>query len=146
MRRVYYFVAVVTVAAAVLASSVGCASWGDKQKKGTGIGAAGGGVVGAVIGHKTGSTARGAIIGTVVGGALVPSSGTAWTSRRRSWLRSSKPLRSHAWARGSRSPSTRGSFASNDTDGGRQDNRRVEVAVYANGEWQAEAKRTSSLR
>lgn len=69
MRRVYYFVAVVTVAAAVLASSVGCASWGDKQKKGTGIGAAGGGVVGgAVIGHKTGSTARGAIIGAVVGG------------------------------------------------------------------------------
>ena len=53
----------------LLAGTVGCASWGDKQKKGTGIGAAGGGVLGAIIGHKTGSTARGAIIGAAVGGA-----------------------------------------------------------------------------
>jgi flagellar motor protein MotB len=28
-------------------------------------------------------------------------------------------------------------IASNDTDGSRQENRRVEVAIYANGEWQA---------
>lgn len=54
---------------AVVVSAFGCASWGDKQKKGTAVGAAGGGVLGAIIGHKTGSTARGAIIGAAVGGA-----------------------------------------------------------------------------
>ena len=53
---------------ALLGSIPGCASWGDKQKKGTGIGVAAGGVVGAIIGHATGSTARGAIIGAAVGG------------------------------------------------------------------------------
>jgi outer membrane protein OmpA-like peptidoglycan-associated protein len=37
-------------------------------------------------------------------------------------------------------------IASNETDEGRRENRRVEVAIYASGEWQAEAKRTSSLR
>ncbi len=68
MKRINHLVATLTVAAVVTASP-GCASWGDKQKKGTGIGAAGGGVLGAIIGHKTGSTARGAIIGAVVGGA-----------------------------------------------------------------------------
>jgi outer membrane protein OmpA-like peptidoglycan-associated protein len=61
-------VAAVTVAV-VLASTCGCASWGDKQKKGAGVGAAGGGALGALIGHKTGSTALGALIGAVVGGA-----------------------------------------------------------------------------
>lgn len=228
MRRVYYFVAVVTVAAAVLASSVGCASWGDKQKKGTGIGAAGGGVVGAVIGHKTGSTARGAIIGAVVGGVagaligdrmdkqaeklaaeleaaqvsrvgegiavtfdsgiLFPFDSAELTAGARTNLRKLaaslqdetrtnvtivghtdsvgkdsynqqlserrgraavdylvsegvKSSRLVSRGRGEAEP-----IASNDTDGGRQDNRRVEVAIYANGEWQAEAKRTSGLR
>lgn len=53
---------------ALLGSIPGCASWGDKQKKGTGIGVAAGGVVGAIIGHATGSTVRGAIIGAAVGG------------------------------------------------------------------------------
>lgn len=68
MKPTNHLVATLSVVA-LLASSPGCASWGDKQKKGTGIGAAGGGVLGAIIGHKTGSTARGAIIGAVVGGA-----------------------------------------------------------------------------
>jgi len=48
-------------------ASTGC-SWSNKAK-GTGIGTAAGGAVGAVIGNQTGSTARGAIIGAVVGGA-----------------------------------------------------------------------------
>src|SRR5687768_5368401 len=61
------FIAIVTLVA--VASTYGCASWGDKQKKGTGAGAATGGVLGAIIGHETGSTARGAIIGAIVGGA-----------------------------------------------------------------------------
>jgi len=38
MTRVQYFIGAVTVAA-VLASTGGCASWGDKQKKGAGVGA-----------------------------------------------------------------------------------------------------------
>jgi outer membrane protein OmpA-like peptidoglycan-associated protein len=37
-------------------------------------------------------------------------------------------------------------IASNGTDEGRRQNRRVEVAIYANDEWRNEAKRTSSLR
>jgi outer membrane protein OmpA-like peptidoglycan-associated protein len=56
------------IAAVVVASASGCASWGDRQKKGAGIGAATGGVVGAIIGHKMGSTATGAIVGAAVGG------------------------------------------------------------------------------
>jgi len=52
-----------------LVSLAGCASWGSQQKKGAGIGAAGGGVIGGIIGHQTGSTATGVIIGAVVGGA-----------------------------------------------------------------------------
>jgi outer membrane protein OmpA-like peptidoglycan-associated protein len=68
MRRTSVLIAVVTVALA-LAITSGCASWGEKQTKGAGIGAAGGAAVGALIGHQTGSTARGAIIGAVVGGA-----------------------------------------------------------------------------
>jgi outer membrane protein OmpA-like peptidoglycan-associated protein len=72
MKRANDVLAVLTltvVTVAIVLASTGCASWGDKQKKGTGIGAAGGGLVGAVIGHQTGSTARGALIGAVVGGA-----------------------------------------------------------------------------
>jgi outer membrane protein OmpA-like peptidoglycan-associated protein len=57
------------VALAAALSLAGCASMGDKQKKGTVIGAGGGAVLGGVIGHATGSTARGAIIGAAVGGA-----------------------------------------------------------------------------
>jgi outer membrane protein OmpA-like peptidoglycan-associated protein len=57
------------VALAAAFSLAGCASMGDKQKKGTVIGAGGGAVLGGVIGHATGSTARGAIIGAAVGGA-----------------------------------------------------------------------------
>jgi len=68
MRHINHFIVAGTLVA-VLASTPGCACWGDKQKKGTGIGAASGGVLGAIIGHKTGSTARGAIIGAAVGGA-----------------------------------------------------------------------------
>lgn len=68
MRNIQHAVAG-AVLLAVVAGASGCASWGDKQKKGTAVGAAGGGILGAIIGHKTGSTARGAIIGAAVGGA-----------------------------------------------------------------------------
>ena len=37
-------------------------------------------------------------------------------------------------------------IASNGTEEGRRQNRRVEVAIYANGAWRDEATRTSSLR
>ena len=37
-------------------------------------------------------------------------------------------------------------IASNGTEEGRRQNRRVEVAIYANDEWRDQAKRTSSLR
>ncbi len=47
--------------------SVGCKTW-NKSQKGAVIGAAGGGVTGAVIGKATGNTALGAIIGATVGG------------------------------------------------------------------------------
>src|SRR5688572_7584075 len=53
---------------ALALSTTGCATWG-KTEKGAVIGAAGGGAIGAVIGHKTGSTVRGVLIGAVVGGA-----------------------------------------------------------------------------
>ena len=37
-------------------------------------------------------------------------------------------------------------IASNETDDGRRQNRRVEVAIYANDEWRNEARQTTSLR
>lgn len=226
MKRATYLVAAVTVAV-VLASTSGCASWGDKQKKGAGIGAAGGGVVGAIIGHKTGSTARGAIIGAVVGGAagaiighrmdaqaeklsqelegakvsrvgegiavtfdsgiLFPFDSAELTAEARSNLRkladslqaearTNVMIVGHTDSDGSdaynqRLSEQRGRSAadylvsqgvassrlesrgrgeaepieSNATEEGRRLNRRVEVAIYANGEWREEAK-TSSLR
>jgi outer membrane protein OmpA-like peptidoglycan-associated protein len=64
MRRVTAATAAVTIAL----SSLGCASM-SKTEKGAVIGAGAGGAVGAVIGHKTGSTVRGTIIGAAVGGA-----------------------------------------------------------------------------
>ncbi len=227
MKRANHTIAAVIVAA-VLASTVGCASWGDKQKKGTGIGAAGGGVVGAVIGHKTGSTARGAIIGAAVGGAagalighrmdaqaeklareledaqvsrvgegiavtfdsglLFPFDSADLTPEARSNLRkladslqaetrTSVMILGHTDSDGSDSYNQglserrgrsaesylvssgvassrlvsqgRGEtepIASNGTEEGRRQNRRVEVAIYANDEWRGQAKRTSSLR
>jgi outer membrane protein OmpA-like peptidoglycan-associated protein len=227
MKRANGLIAVVTVAV-VLMSTAGCASWGDKQKKGTGIGAAGGGVLGAIIGHKTGSTARGAIIGAVVGGAagavigkrmdtqaeklaqelegaqvsrvgegiavtfdsgiLFPFDSAELTSEARSNLRkladslqteerTNVMILGHTDSDGSNSYNqqlserrgrsaedflaslgvtssrldSRGRgeaepIASNGTDDGRRQNRRVEVAIFANGEWRAEAQRTSSLR
>jgi len=48
---------------------VACASLSRKEK-GAVIGASTGGVIGAVIGNNTGSTARGAIIGAAVGGTV----------------------------------------------------------------------------
>jgi outer membrane protein OmpA-like peptidoglycan-associated protein len=204
--------------AVFLAGTSGCASWGDKQKKGTGIGAAGGGVVGAIIGHKTGSTARGAIIGAVVGGAagavigrrkdaqelegaqvsrvgegiavtfdsgiLFPFDSSDLSSEARSNLgkladsleaeaRTNVMILGHTDGDGSDSYNqalserrgrsaeaylaslgvassrlaSRGRgeaepIASNQTDEGRRQNRRVEVAIYANGEWRAEARRS----
>jgi outer membrane protein OmpA-like peptidoglycan-associated protein len=227
MKRTNDLIAAVTVAV-VLASSSGCASWGDKQKKGAGIGAAGGGVLGAIIGHKTGSTARGAIIGAVVGGAagaiignrmdaqaeklsqelegaqvsrvgegiavtfdsgiLFPFDSAELTSEARSNLRkladslqaearTNVMILGHTDSDGSDSYNqqlserrgrsaedylaslgvassrlvSRGRgeaepIASNGTEEGRRQNRRVEVAIYANGAWRDEAKRTSSLR
>jgi outer membrane protein OmpA-like peptidoglycan-associated protein len=227
MKRVYGLIAVVTVAV-VLTSTAGCASWGDKQKKGTAIGAAGGGAVGAIIGHQTGSTARGAIIGAVVGGAagavignhmdaqaeelakelegaqvsrvgegiavtfdsgiLFPFDSAELTSEARSNLRkladslqaerrTNVMILGHTDSDGSNSYNqqlserrgrsaedylaslgvtssrldSRGRgeaepIASNGTDDGRRQNRRVEVAIFANDEWRAEAQRTSSLR
>lgn len=56
-----------TVVAVSLVSS-SCASASRKQS-GAVIGAGAGGIIGAVIGNNTGSTARGAIIGAAVGGA-----------------------------------------------------------------------------
>jgi outer membrane protein OmpA-like peptidoglycan-associated protein len=221
------YVAAVTIAV-VLGGTYGCASWGDKQKKGAGAGAAGGGIVGAIIGHQTGSTARGALIGAIVGGAagtvigrrmdgqaeqlskdlegaqvsrvgegiavtfdsgiLFTFDSSELTSEARSNLRKladsllSEPrtqvmIVGHTDSDGSNSynqqlsgrrgrsaedflasagvtPSrvqSRGlgetePIASNGTDDGRRQNRRVEVAIYANGAWRDEARRTSSLR
>ncbi len=68
MKRINHVVTTLTVVA-MLGALSGCSSMGGQQKKGTVIGAGSGGVLGAIIGHKTGSTARGAIIGAVVGGA-----------------------------------------------------------------------------
>jgi outer membrane protein OmpA-like peptidoglycan-associated protein len=207
---------------------LGCASWGADQNKGTGIGAAGGGVLGAIVGHKTGSTARGAIIGAVVGGAagsligrrmddqaeklareledaevsrvgegiavtfdsgiLFPFDSAALTSAARANLRTLADslqaeartevmIVGHTDAAGSddynqRLSEQRGHsaedylsslgvassrlvsdgkgeaepIASNDTEDGRRQNRRVEVAIYASSAWRNEATRTSSLR
>ncbi len=55
------------VLAVLLAAGTGCAM--NSTGKGAVIGAAGGGLVGGIIGNQTGSTTRGAIIGAVVGGA-----------------------------------------------------------------------------
>lgn len=227
MRRVDDLIAAGTIAV-LLASTSGCASWGDKQKKGAGIGAAGGGVVGAIIGHKTGSTVRGAIIGAAVGGAagaiighrmdaqaeklsqelegaqvsrvgegiavsfdsgiLFPFDSAQLTSEARSNLRkladslqaearTNVMIVGHTDSDGSDSynqqlSERRGRSAedylatlgvassrlvsrgrgeaepitSNATEEGRRQNRRVEVAIYADGAWRDEAKRTSGLR
>jgi outer membrane protein OmpA-like peptidoglycan-associated protein len=56
------------LAALVLSGVTGCASM-NKTSKGAVIGAGGGGLIGGVIGSRTGSTTRGVIIGAVVGGA-----------------------------------------------------------------------------
>jgi outer membrane protein OmpA-like peptidoglycan-associated protein len=226
MKRVDHFITAATVAAVV--ASTGCASWGDKQKKGAGIGAAGGGVVGAVVGHKTGSTARGAIIGAVVGGVagaligdrmdkqaeklaaeleaakvsrvgegiavtfdsgiLFPFDSAELTAEARTNLRKlaaslQDEARTNVTVVGHTDSVGKDSYnqqlserrgraavdylvsqgvassrlvssgvgeaepiASNETDQGRRENRRVEVAIYANPEWRAEAQRTSSLR
>ena len=53
--------------AAAIAGSVGCASMSN-QEKGAIAGATAGAVVGGVIGKHNGSTAKGAIIGAVIGG------------------------------------------------------------------------------
>lgn len=57
----------IAVLAVLLAAGTGCAM--NSTGKGAVIGAAGGGLVGGIIGNQTGSTTRGAIIGAVVGGA-----------------------------------------------------------------------------
>ena len=227
MKRGNGLIAAVTVAV-VLAGISGCASWGSQQKKGAGIGAAGGGVLGAVIGHETGSTARGAIIGAVVGGAagaiignrmdaqadklareledarvsrvaegiavtfdsgiLFPHDSAELTSEARSNLRkladslqaearTNVMIVGHTDSDGTDSYNQRLSerrgrsaedylsslsvassrlasrgrgeaepIASNGTEEGRRQNRRVEVAIYANDAWRDEAKQTSSLR
>ena len=226
MIRAHDLVAALTVCV-VFASAFGCASWGDKQRKGAGVGAAGGAVVGAVIGQQTGSTARGAIIGAVVGGAagaaigyrmdaqaerlskelegaqvsrvgegiavtfdsgiLFPFDSAQLTPEARSNLRKladslQAEARTDVMILGHTDSDGSGSYnqdlserrgrsaedyleslgvasarlvsrgrgesepiASNGTEEGRQQNRRVEVAIYANGAWLDDAKRTSSL-
>jgi outer membrane protein OmpA-like peptidoglycan-associated protein len=227
LKNARYFIAALSVPLALLSTS-GCASWGANQKKGAGIGAAGGGVVGAIIGHETGSTARGAIIGAAVGGAagalignrmddqaeklaqeledaqvsrvgegiavtfdsgvLFPFDSAVLTSEARSNLRkladslqaearTEVMILGHTDSDGSDSYNqqlserrgrsaedylsslrvassrlvSRGRgeaepIASNGTEAGRRQNRRVEVAIYANDAWRDEAKQTSSLR
>ncbi|MEO5762946.1 MAG: OmpA family protein [Vicinamibacteria bacterium] len=224
MKRIDCFIAAGTVVA-VLATTPGCASWGDKQKKGAGVGAAGGGVLGAIIGHKTGSTARGAIIGAAVGGAagaligrrmdaqaaklsqelegaqvsrvgegiavtfdsgiLFPYDSAVLTTEAQSNLRkladslqaeaktnvmivghtdsdgadsynqqlserrgrsASDYLASHGVMSSRLNSRGRGEaepVSSNATEEGKRQNRRVEVAIYANDAWRNEAKRTS---
>ena len=209
---------------ALVASTPGCASWGDKQKKGAGVGAGGGGAIGAIIGHATGSTARGAIIGAVVGGTagaligrrmdaqaeklaqelegakvsrvgegiavtfdsgiLFPYDSAVLTAEAQSNLRklseslqaeaktnimivghtdsdgadpynqqlserrgrsASDYLASHGVMSSRLNSRGRGEtepIASNGTDEGKRQNRRVEVAIYANDTWRNEAKRT----
>lgn len=227
MNAVDRLIAVVSVGVFVTSLS-GCASWGRQQKKGAGIGAAGGGVVGAVVGHNTGSTVRGALIGAMVGGAagaiignrmdaqaeklarelegarvsrldegiavtfdsgiLFPSDSAELTSEARSNLgRLAASLRAearteimivgHTDSAGSDSynqelserrgraardqlaalgvPQSRLAsrgrgeaepIASNETGEGRRQNRRVEVAIYANDEWRDEVRQGSGPR
>ena len=227
MKRINHPVAALAVAA-LLATSSGCASWGDNQKKGTVIGAGGGGAIGAIIGHQTGSTATGAIIGAAVGGAagsligrrmdtqaeklaqelegaqvsrvgegiavtfdsgilfpfdsselsaaaqanlgklassLQSESQTEVTivghtdsdgaeaynlqlSERRGQAASSylasrgvAYARLHGRGRGEAEP-----IASNASEEGKRQNRRVEIAIYANQAWREEAKKTSDVR
>jgi outer membrane protein OmpA-like peptidoglycan-associated protein len=224
MTRAHYFIGAMA-ATAVLAS--GWASWGDERKTGTGIGAAGEDAVDVVIGHQTGSTARGAITGALVGGAggsvigdrmdtqaeklsaeleaadvsrvgegiavtfdsgiLFPFDSSELTAEARTSLRTlAASLRDEArtgvtivghtdsvggdsynqqlshrrgraaldylvlegvassrlvnQGRGEVEP-----IASNETDDGRRANRRVEVAIYADREWRAEAAQISIL-
>ena len=59
--------------AVMVAGLSGCASTGEKTKKGAGIGAALGAVTGAIIGHQkdpSGGALKGALIGAAAGGAL----------------------------------------------------------------------------
>lgn len=226
MKRTTSFAAVVLPL--VLSGAFGCASAGHQQKKGAGIGAAGGGLLGAIIGHETGSTARGALIGAVVGGAagavigdrmddeaealardlegaqvsrvgegiavtfdsgiLFPFDSAELTSDARSSLRrladsleaedrTDVLIVGHTDSDGSDSYNqelserrgraaedylasvgvsssrlvSRGRgeaepIAPNDTDEGRQQNRRVEVAIYASGAWRQDVQRTSDRR
>lgn len=228
MKHANRLAAAVTVVVLGIAGAPGCASWGHDQKKGTGIGAAGGGVLGAVIGHATGSTVRGAIIGAAVGGAagaiigrrmdaqaaklarelegaqvsrvgegiavtfdsgiLFSFDSAQLTADAQSNLRkladslktealTNVMIVGHTDSDGSDSynqqlSERRGRSAedylasldvassrlasrgrgesepitSNATDDGRRQNRRVEVAIYANGAWQDEARRTSNPR
>lgn len=64
MKTIRHFV----VATAFLGLAMSSCKTPTRSQKGAVIGAAGGGVVGAVIGKATGNTARGAIIGAVLGG------------------------------------------------------------------------------
>ncbi len=224
MKRIACLIAVLTV----IVAAPGCASWGSKQTKGAGIGAASGGALGAIIGHNTGSTTRGAIIGAVVGGAagtlighrmdaqaerlsqelegaqvsrvgegiavtfdsgiLFPFDSAALTPEARSNLRimadslqaekrtnvvivghtdsdgsdsynqqlserrgrsAEDYLRSLGVASSRLASRGRGEtepVASNATESGRRQNRRVEVAIFADDSWRDEARQTSSLR
>jgi outer membrane protein OmpA-like peptidoglycan-associated protein len=58
------------VSVALLVAGLSACAALSRKEKGAVIGAAGGGVAGAVIGNQTGSTTRGAIVGAVVGGTV----------------------------------------------------------------------------
>ena len=64
MRKTFILILVFSLALLYM----GCAEWSRTQKGGA-IGAGAGGALGAIIGHKAGSTVVGALLGAAIGGA-----------------------------------------------------------------------------
>ena len=145
------------VAPLLVLSSTSCATLG-KREQGAMIGGAAGGVAGGVVGTRTGSTARGAIIGATAADNLTslaaslnryPNTdllivghtdavGTSDYNRDLSQRRAKSAAdylvkqgvqasRLRSVGRGETEP-----VADNETEGGRQLNRRVEIAIVAN--------------
>ncbi len=66
MRAVFY--SIIIGAALVILS--GCETYGPHAKRGTAYGGTTGAVVGAVVGHQSDETGKGALIGAVAGSAI----------------------------------------------------------------------------